>query len=395
MGIVLYSIARIYAAQRRFPEAEKCLRESIDMLQDQKIHLNMLATASNYLVQNLIAQRRYDDALQAAHETEEVNRRYEEAAKSPRPSAWYNLWLSYIDLYRQTYKFDEAQTYLNKVDSITKGSVKLYKEQGHVFYGLKRYHEALEMLDKAIEVSPNTLEAKGLKLMTLIQMNEREKAVELFYKVVNELEAGYNTDFNTKLDEIRTQHEVDKYVAEKEHNRIYFLFTLSICLVLLILLAGAIYYNRLISTKNRRLYERIKEQDRLSDELSCISQTDNKAAAPKTSGEATAEAIDSNEQHRLVARLRGYLLSNESMTSSDITRDDIIAELGTNKKRIDRCGESRHREIAHGVYAHHETGRSTQNARPPPRTYDWSDSFQLRLQYTKHILPLVPEAVRH
>lgn len=87
MGIVLYSIARIYAAQRRFPEAEKCLRESIDMLQDQKIHLNMLATASNYLVQNLIAQRRYDDALQAAHETEEVNRRYEEAAKSPRPSA--------------------------------------------------------------------------------------------------------------------------------------------------------------------------------------------------------------------------------------------------------------------------------------------------------------------
>ncbi|WP_418699021.1 helix-turn-helix domain-containing protein [Bacteroides sp.] len=332
MGVVLYSISRIYTLQRRFPEAEKCLRESVDMLQDQPSYIHMLATISNRLVQNLIAQEHYDEALKTAHETEEVNRRYEEASKSSQPSAWCNLWFSYIDLYRQTNDFDQAQFYLDKVDSITKGSVKLYKERGHVLFGKRRYREALEMLDKAIEASPNALEAKGLKLMTLIRMNEPEEAIELFYKVIEDLNAMHDKDYNAKLDEIRTQYEVDKYIAEKERNRIYFLFTLGICLFLILLLGGVVYYNRIIAAKNRNLYRQIKEQDRIADELLLLKQAsaqEDDAASP------VSEALPgSNQQRQLVERLQEYLLTDKNLCDTNVARSEITTALGVNKNQL-------------------------------------------------------------
>lgn len=74
MGVALHAVARIYTDQRRFPEAEKSLRESIEMMQDETAYLNTLASVYNHLVQNLIAQERYDEALAAARETEAVNR---------------------------------------------------------------------------------------------------------------------------------------------------------------------------------------------------------------------------------------------------------------------------------------------------------------------------------
>ena len=125
---------------------------------------------------------------------------------------------------------------MDKIDSITKGSVRRYKERGHILYGKKRYREAVEMLDSAIAASPKTLEPKALKLMALPQLKDSEKAVELFSEVVGELQVRHNTEYNAKLDEIRTQYEVDKYIAEKERNRNYFLFALGGCLLLVRLL---------------------------------------------------------------------------------------------------------------------------------------------------------------
>lgn len=103
----------------------------------------------------------------------------------------------------------------------------MYKERGHILYGKKRYREAVAMLDSAIAASPKTLEPKALKLMALTQLKDSGKAVELFSEVVGELQARHNTEYNAKLDEIRTQYEVDKYIAEKERNRNYFLFALA------------------------------------------------------------------------------------------------------------------------------------------------------------------------
>lgn len=334
MGLALHAVARIYTDQRRFPEAEKCLRESIGMLEHEDGQLHMLATVSNHLVQNLIAQKRYDEALEAARATEAVNHRYEAASKRPQPSAWFNLWLTMTDIYRQTEAFDKAQLYVDRIDSISRGSVRMYKERGHILYGRKRYREALAMLDSAILSAPDPLEAKSLKLVTLMRMREPEKSVALFTEVVDELEAMHNREYNARLDEIRTQYEVDKYIAEKERNRNYFLFALGGCLLLAVLLGVAAYYNRVITRKNLGLYRRIREQDLLEEELVLLRSEAAADGAAAVAEEHAAQLPGDRQQRELVARLHEYLLAGDRLADADLGRDEITSALGTNKNAL-------------------------------------------------------------
>ena len=103
------------------------------------------------------------------------------------------------------------------------------------------------------------------------------------------------------------------------------------------LLAGAFYYNRTIALKNRKLYERIKEQDRLADELSRLEHIRQSESSPEDSGKtagATELFAPSGEQQNLVIRLQEYLLSDDNLSNTDINRDDIISALGTNKNTL-------------------------------------------------------------
>lgn len=333
MGLAQLALSKIYAAQRRFAEAETCMRECIVQLEDETPYLNYLATAYNNLATNLIGQERYDEAMQVAHATEDVNRRYEEASHTPQPNAWYSLWLTCTDICRQTGDYDKAQLYVDRIDSITKGSVRMYKERGHILYGKKRYAEALEMLDSAILAFPNSLEPKALKLMTLAQMREPEKVVTLFSDVVGELEARHNESFNARLDEVRTQYEVDKYVAEKERNRNYFLFALGGCVLLALLLIAAFYYNRVITRKNIGLYNRIKEQDRIEEELARM-QALAAQKGEQASAEAAAQLPDDRQQRELVERLHEYLLRDRNLVRAEMNRDEVVSALGTNKNLL-------------------------------------------------------------
>ena len=320
MGMAQLTLSRIYSGQRRFSDAEACLRECIGLLEDERPYLNYLATAYNNLATNLIGQQRYDEALEVA-----------------RATAWGNLWVTYTDIYRQTGKYDLAQRCIDRVDSLSRGALKMYKERGHVLYGRKRYREALEMLDRAAEASPGNLEVKGLKLMTLAQLQEADKAVELFSEVIGDLEKNYNEAFASRLDEVRTQYEVDKYAAEKERNRNYFLFALSGCVLLALLLGATFYYNRVIMHKNRGLYRQIREQDRLEEQLARITREYETAVQDgKSSDNAVAQPVlpGSRSQRELVGRLREYLLADNHLADADTGREAVTAALGTNRSTL-------------------------------------------------------------
>lgn len=337
MGMAQLTLSRIYAGQRRFADAEACLRECIELLEGERPYLNFLATAYNNLATNLIGQQRYDEALEVARATEEVNRRYEASSHTPQPSAWSNLWVTYTDIYRQTGEYDLAQRCIDRVDSLSRGALKMYKERGHVLYGKKRYREALEMLDRAAEASPGSLEVKGLKLMTLAQMREADKAVELFSEVIGDLAKNYNESFASRLDEVRTQYEVDKYVAQKERNRNYFLFALGGCALLALLLGATYRYNRIVMRKNRGLYRRIREQDRLEEELARLRreyETAVLAGTPPGNAAALPALPGSPSQRELVARLREYFLAGNHPSDAETNREAVIAALGTNRSTL-------------------------------------------------------------
>ena len=333
-GVALYSMSRIYLGQRRFTDQERCLRECIGLLRDNDSYLNSLSEACSSLTESLIAQRRYNDALLVADSAVEVNRRYEAVVKRPIPNSWLNLWQAYRFIYLQTDDYDNAEIYINKVDSISNGSAPQYEERAILYSGRGEYKKAIEQIDKGIDFARNKRQPKGTKLFILMNMGEIAEAKDLFVDIITELDSLHNATFTTRLDEIRTQYEVETHITEKKRNRSYFLFALGGCLLLAILLAVAFRYNRVVSTKNRKLYLRIKEQDRLNDELAELTrryETQAQTTPPSPADAPAAEPLSTDRHRDLVARLKEYLLRDGNLSNTDITRDELTNTLGTNR----------------------------------------------------------------
>jgi AraC-like DNA-binding protein len=255
IGITSLSMSRIYKSQRRFDKQEETLRECIAAIKDSSNLLNILADAWQGLGFNLIAQKRYDDAIVAAKEMEAMIPRYEAAARRPMPNAWRMVYSIYTDASVMSGRYDEAEIYLNKQDSILNGAIPFYTERAEILTGRKRYAEALEMAEKAVEISFPNLKYQPLtqKAIILAHLGRVDSAVATFKEVLELIDAKHNTEVNTRLDEIRTQYEVEKHIAEKLRNRNYFLLSLGGCLLLLVALGIWIYHDRMVTLKNREL----------------------------------------------------------------------------------------------------------------------------------------------
>lgn len=171
----------------------------------------------------------------------------------------------------------------------------------------------------------------------LARMGRIDEALRLFDVIIASNDSIKDVEVNSRFDELRTQYDVEKHITEKERNFHYFLLAMGMCLILAILLAGVFFYNRSISIKNRKLYEQIKEQDRLADELLRIKYLSETASSPEEAdviAEVTYTPVSSSEQHNLVAQLHDYLLSGNNLSNVNINRDEIIATLGTNKNTL-------------------------------------------------------------
>jgi Transcriptional regulator containing an amidase domain and an AraC-type DNA-binding HTH domain len=319
-AVALRSISKIYKGKRRFEEAEKCLRECIELLPDSISYYSVLLDTYSDLISNLIAQKRYEDALQMASEYEKINLYYEKESKSSQPGVWSNLWNQYIYIYLQSGDYDRAEIYINKLDSISNGSRNLSEERAQVFYGKKQYDEALEIINKKIELSPNSLQSKGLKLMILIQMGKADEGYSLFRNVISELDSLRNTEFNARVDEIHTQYQVDKHIAEKERNRNYFFFALGGCCVFIALLAGAFYYNRIITKKNHSLYKQINEQRRIYEDVKQM--------------ELQIPVENLSRELKLYLKLQRLMQTEKLFADPDFDRGKLIERLGTNRQYL-------------------------------------------------------------
>lgn len=234
------------------------------------------------------------------------------------------------------------------------------------------YPKALAAIDSAMtfvrESTFDLNQARKIKMDILYRMGRANEAYGLHDKIVAANDSIKDVEVNTRFDELRTRYEVEKHIVEKERNFHYFLFAVGLSGVLVLLLAGVFYYNRQMAAKNRKLYERIKEQDRLTDNLFRIAHTVEAAspegvpaeASPDDSSDDDSSGDDSfdddsssddvdgapdvapdrydpatiNKYYLLVARLREYLLADERLTCTEINRDEIITALGTNRKKL-------------------------------------------------------------
>lgn len=292
----------------------------------------------------LRAQNRYDELLQLVPEYEKAIARFEKASGRTQPEARGNLYIALMNTYIDIHDYDKAEPYLAKTEALINNDIsrfELLRARALILQSRGDYGKALAAVDSAInrtlEADFNLNSIRRIKMQLLARMGRFQEADGLLDEIIATNDTLKNVEVNARFDELRTQYEVEKHIAGKERNFHYFLFALVICLVLVLLLAGTFYYNRMIALKNRKLYERIKEQDRLTDELSRLANVRQSEPSGEDSGKtagATELFAPSGEQQSLVIRLQEYLLSDDNLSNTDINRDDIISALGTNKNAL-------------------------------------------------------------
>ena len=365
MATALYATAITYNVQDRWKEEEDCFRECIRLLWEVSGYDNILTQAYAFLCSSLRAQAQYDEILKLVPEYRKAIARFEKAAGREQPEAWGNLYVALMNTHIDTKDYDKAGEYLAKLDGIINNNISKYelaRARALIFQSRGNYSKALAAIDSAaVEVPESDFDlnaTRKIKMEILARMGRIDDAFQLFDEIIATNDSLKNVEVNARFDELRTRYEVEKHIAEKERNFHYFLFALGICLVLTLLLAGVFYYNRVIAIKNRKLYERIKEQDRLADELAELERVRRSGASgevsTESSGEVSAEfsgeasggepgetteaspAADApgREQKNLVMRLQEYLLTGDNLLDAEVNRDDIISALGTNKNAL-------------------------------------------------------------
>lgn len=278
MATALYATGLIYNSQDRWKEEEKCFRECIDLLWEVSGYDNILTQSYAFLCMVLRAQNRYDELLQLVPEYEKAIARFEKASGRTQPEARGNLYIALMNTYIDIHDYDKAEPYLAKTEALINNDIsrfELLRARALILQSRGDYGKALAAVDSAInrtlEADFNLNSIRRIKMQLLARMGRYQEADDLLDEIIATNDTLKNVEVNARFDELRTQYEVEKHIAGKERNFHYFLFALAICLVLVLLLAGTFYYNRMIALKNRKLYERIKEQDRLTDELSRLA----------------------------------------------------------------------------------------------------------------------------
>jgi AraC-like DNA-binding protein len=348
IGLANYTWSGLYQNQRRFMEQEEHLREAIRQIQDDPELCQNLTQMYRSLGASLIAQNRFDEAEVPIREMEQAVRRLETLTGSPHPNEWLVLFGVYRDLYQQSGQFDKAELYCDKLDSLSGGTVNSFETRSFIYMHRKQYDRALEMAGKAIETAANPsnrLAKMGARMIILLQMYEPEKSERQFRDIILLQDSIYRGKLNAQLDELRTQYEVERITAEKEliaaekeRMHQFLLFTFGGCILLAVILCIYIYYNRLINIKNRALFRRIKEQDALVETLGQIAQK-YEALEKSTVSDAGSEIIGSmakeipgdRQQRNLVSRLHEYLTCDRRFTQVEITMDEVITALATNR----------------------------------------------------------------
>lgn len=361
MATALYATGTTYHIQDRWAEEEKCFRECISLLWESKGYDNVLTQAYAYLCSALRTQQHYEELLKLIPEYEKAIARFEKASGRQQPEAHGNLYLVLMNTYIELKQYDKAEQYIPKLEGIVNNSISQFEIlRAKALIGSARgdYRNAIAAIDSAMtymqESSFNLINARKIKMEILARAGRNDEAFALLDNIIADNDSLKNVEVNARFDELRTQYEVEKHIAEKERNFHYFLFAVGLSAVLVLLLAGVFYYNRQMATKNRKLYERIKEQDRMADELFRMAQAQESQTATDVAAETTADdasvaedyssadtatpiPVAPKEQYLLVARFREYLLCEERLACTEINRDEIITALGTNRTKLNEA----------------------------------------------------------
>jgi len=351
VGQALYMMSNAYRYMNRNDEGESCMRQSIELLKNEKGMLPLVADAYAHLCFLLLFQERHQDVFEEAKEFEKIIGLYEADTRSEQPIARSNLYRILAKAYAGTGDFDNAEVFCNKAETLNQGVINEIEKADiwhQIYAGRKQYEKALEMLDRAIMLNENKQDAETKvkiplkKSYILSKMGRFKEACELYSNIYQANDSIRNVEFNAQLDELRTVYEVDKLekenkiiTIEKRRNRNYFLFASLGCVLLTIVLGIWIYYSRTVVRKNRGLYRQIAEQDFLTEAWEREREKNLKLQELLKS--YSASLIEEDEEDEVFRRLTLLMKEKCLYIDSEIKRNEIAALIGISDRRLHDC----------------------------------------------------------
>ncbi len=334
--MALLRMGETYCSLRRFPEAEACYRECL-ALQDKESPRFKQGTACYLgLVDVLLQQKRGSEALELLPLWEDLLRKYDEARERYNEFDWKQFYFVTAYVYSKQGDTGQADRYLQKSDSLSVSyngienvAFRSYI-RAHIFAARKQYAEALQLLDVTLTDKDPMMKISGMeeKAAILCRTGRGEEALSLFTRSQELKDSISNLGVMLQLDDLRTQYEVDRHIAEKERTRLNYYFALGGCCLLGVALGIWIYYSRKVTKKNRTLARQIKEM--MIQQEAIEKEIMNKTTFVPI-GEVDGDICPDTRLDQLCIAIREAILADKLYLNPTITRDDVIARLGTNK----------------------------------------------------------------
>jgi AraC-like DNA-binding protein len=154
---------------------------------------------------------------------------------------------------------------------------------------------------------------------------KKKENKERFYAQINELRTLYGLD--------KAELEAATHLAEIRRQRLVNTGLVIGCMAMMLIVALILWNRKKIAEKNRGLYLKIKEQDRLADELEAMTKQYEqlRQSIPHVETHHATSLPGNVQQRQLVSRLRELLLKDRYYSTADIDIQNIIPLLATNR----------------------------------------------------------------
>jgi tetratricopeptide (TPR) repeat protein len=238
MAIAFYTMSDLYDRQLRPEEEEKALEESIAMFEDLNDKYLYVLQENAYMSWSTVLMRN-----NRLDEMAELICKYEKFIL-PLKAKPYNLFELKIMYHIKTGEYDKAERYCDTLVSIASHPIFNSHVAIHrlkIFAGRGEYDKALEMADKAIELSASVdkhllTEIRRLKMDILAKTGQTDELLKVALYTIDSNDSLYRKDIAYQIDELRTRFDMDKHVREKEFMRRYISISTVACIMLIIAL---------------------------------------------------------------------------------------------------------------------------------------------------------------
>lgn len=340
IGLASYRIARIAFLERRLQEAEEAAREAVERFIEAKSWTD-LSMAYHLLIPILMKQEKYEEIPAFFDAWKETLLRNDEISGKKKSFSWGKYEIILIRFNIQRKELGLAEEGFKRVEEYQHllPPAELFDLQGQKMQLLEaqqRYKEALVLADSLLTINiakeqgHSTLYYLAKKGNYLSKLEQYKEALLVYDKYLALSDSLQKVDINAQLDNIRTQYEVDRHIAEKKllqvekaRNQNYLIFAVAASILLLTLLALLLYNQRIVVRKNRALVRQMQAYDRMVDKLSA---TENEAK----------ETIPGKEPDKQVLfnQLEQLLATPIMYTAPNTTRKKLASLLNTNERYL-------------------------------------------------------------